>query len=292
MVRRQSLSYNINRHNRARRSADMESEEEISQQDVQQTEEQQQQLQDRVDRRRRRMTIQSTAISNEHDIYALVELWNVLWKETTSISLCRTCNSIGLGDSRRQQHKNTSSRQVNKVCRKCVKEKEKWSAENDMQPLEVPEIFRRITQQEVNCLRQINPVLPIVDKRDHFRGSIMNLSNPMQSVAKKLPIASRYIKIDKISPHGEEKTMLVKTDTIYECLRFLKANNCFYKDIEFNDEEEEVVHQNIDDQQGEDDEDDVAAQKIMNEIEVLYNSSMELASTKHANEIKENLRKF
>ncbi|MEN2496007.1 MAG: hypothetical protein MHMPM18_000579, partial [Marteilia pararefringens] len=80
----------------------------------------------------------------------------------------------------------------------------------------------------------INPVLPIVDKRGTFTGSIINFGNPVQKLASKLPCKSNYLLIDSVSPHGRERQLFVNASRISESLTWLEEHNKFYRDVQID----------------------------------------------------------
>ena len=140
-----------------------------------------------------------------------------------------------------------------KNCAKCTKFPQKWGPRNDCHPTDLPDVFIGLTQQATSCIRmvikilknmvfdncfflKINPIKPIVDKRDGFKGRMMNFINELQSVTKILPDPSPIIVFDKISPSEKEKTIIVEQKRVHEALVSLKQNNEFYKDIDLNQE--------------------------------------------------------
>ena len=64
----------------------------------------------------------------------------------------------------------------------------------------------------------------------------MNFINQNQSIIMKLPNNYHIIIVDKISPNGKLKTLMVEQKKVHGALLFLKGSNQFFKDIEINEQ--------------------------------------------------------
>ena len=69
----------------------------------------------------------------------------------------------------------------------------------------------------------------------------MNFINPVQTVANSLPNKNPVIVLDKISPNGKEKVLIVHQKIIHTTLSILKQLNQFYANISINSEMTESI---------------------------------------------------
>ncbi|MEN2499952.1 MAG: hypothetical protein MHMPM18_004129, partial [Marteilia pararefringens] len=189
------------------------------------------------------------------------KLWIREWRRSTSIKWCGNCYELLFA--------RTDNIQRNREISKCERNPRKWNEENYTCPKNIPNIFKRFPMQSVNCIRLINPVPPIVDKRGSFRGTVMNFENPPQKLSTKLPTKSKYILTDSRSAHGKEKRLFVSSHRLTASLRWLVANNFFYRGVEID--ATELSNQSLDatSRIGKSDE---QAQQIEEQLEYLYNT--------------------
>lgn len=89
---------------------------------------------------------------------ALIARWeSALAKKLTFIH-CKNCGEVVMS----------------KQCSKCSKDKLMFSKENDALPREIPPIMENISHYLASAIARINTVTPIVDRKNTFKGRVIN----------------------------------------------------------------------------------------------------------------------
>lgn len=146
-------------------------------------------------------------------------------------TLCPTCNesfpSITL---------------VKGECRRCHAEKaspKKFSAENNMDPGEVPDELQDLTEVEEMLIARVFPVMSVYRLRggQHgYRGNVINFPQDVQELAKKLPrhpssLDVLVIRRQSASNSEAFRDFRVRRSKVVHALSWLKENNRYYADI-------------------------------------------------------------
>ena len=98
--------------------------------------------------------------------------------------------------------------------------------------LEIGNLFSYYIAIFILFSKKINPVNVIVDQRLGFSGKMINFLNEVQTVADSLPNTNEIIVLDKISPNGKQKKLIVDSRTLHIALMILKDINPHYAQIQ------------------------------------------------------------
>lgn len=164
-------------------------------------------------------------------------------------TLCPTCNecfpSIVL---------------VQGECRRCNAEKnrpKKFSEENNMDPGDVPEELRDLTEIEEMLIAQVFPVMSVYRLRGGqlgYRGHVINFPQDVQEFTTRLPRYPSSLDVLIVRRQSENSTSFrdftVRRAKVACALSWLKANNRYYSDIIIDNEALQSLPSNgsIDDQ--------------------------------------------
>ncbi|CAG8816966.1 1521_t:CDS:2, partial [Cetraspora pellucida] len=150
-------------------------------------------------------------------------------------TLCPTCNkrfpSIVL---------------VMRECRRCYSEKtlpKRFSADNNMDPGEVPEELQNLTDIEEMLIAQVFPVMSVYKLRGGqygYRGNVINFPQNVQEFITRLPRHPSSLDVLVIfrqsANSGSFRDFIVRRDKVASALYWLKANNIYYAKITIDNE--------------------------------------------------------
>ncbi|PKY12906.1 hypothetical protein RhiirB3_322927, partial [Rhizophagus irregularis] len=136
---------------------------------------------------------------------------------------------------------------VNGKCRRCYSEKimpNKFSAENNMDPGEVPEELRDLTEIEEMLIARAFTVMSVYRLRGGqygYRGNVINFPQDVHEFATRLPRNPLSLEILIIRRHSASdltafRDFTVRRAKVTRALQWLKANNRYYADIIIDEE--------------------------------------------------------
>ena len=136
---------------------------------------------------------------------------------------------------------------VKGTCRRCHTEKKtpkKFSAENNMDPGDVPEELKGLTEIEEMLIAQVFTVMSVYRLRggqNGYRGNIINFPQDVHEFTKWLPRNPFSLDVLVVQRQSSNETtayrdFYVRRDKVARALVWLKANNRYYEDIIIDNE--------------------------------------------------------
>lgn len=133
-------------------------------------------------------------------------------------------------------------RALKKVCVHGKQNCRLYSADNDMDPGNVPPELDGLSYIEEQLIAKIHPIISVYKIQGHqygYKGNVVNFPQKVNELAKKLPHKISDINsIVTIRCGNESKhaDFRVRTKKVRDALRFLKKNNPYYYDIEISED--------------------------------------------------------
>jgi ATP-dependent DNA helicase PIF1 len=132
-------------------------------------------------------------------------------------------------------------------CRRCYTEKDspkKFSAENNMDPGEVPEELQGLSEIEEMLIARVFPVMSVYRLRggQHgYHGNVINFPQDVKEFATHLPqhpssLDVLIVRRQSANDSATFRDFKVRRDKITRALWWLKENNCYYSDIVIDNE--------------------------------------------------------
>ena len=130
------------------------------------------------------------------------------------------------------------------ICIRCKRDKHEvklFSADNDMNPGEVPPSLEGLTQVEEMLIARAHPIMSVYHRKGGQRGysgHAINLPQDIQGFLNELPCHISDLPLLVIWQQGSNDTRkdwIVRRDRVLAALLWLRDNNKFYKDIEIDD---------------------------------------------------------
>lgn len=126
------------------------------------------------------------------------------------------------------------------VCCHCKKNRVKFTADNHMDPKDVPPELQDLSYVEQLLIARVQPVMRVYRVRSRglpgqyaYKGNIINVGQNLTEIARSLPrtpssLSTVVVRKDSVSGHRD---FHVRRDKVLNAIRFLKSNNPFYADI-------------------------------------------------------------
>ena len=132
-------------------------------------------------------------------------------------------------------------------CRRCYNEKEypkKFSAENNMDPGDVPEELQGLSEIEEMLIARVFPVMSVYRLRGGqygYRGNVINFPQDVEEFATHLPRHPSSLNVLIVRRQSANNSAIfrdfkVRRDKVARALWWLKKNNCYYSDIVIDNE--------------------------------------------------------
>lgn len=129
------------------------------------------------------------------------------------------------------------------ICLRCQRDKtvpKLYSADNDMDPGELPACLEGMTQIEEMLIARACPIMTVYRKHGGQRGysgHVLNLPQSIEHFLSELPPRVSELPLISIKRTGSNNTeahFKVRRDKVFNALLWLKHNNRFYRDIVIN----------------------------------------------------------
>lgn len=158
--------------------------------------------------------------------------------KTAKLLNCRSCNESWFDITMNSPDK----------CKRCAnydksKKFNKFSAENNMDPGPVPEIFAELSPVEEMLIARVHPVICVFRRKGgqyFYKNHVINFRQNVTEFASKLPHTlsslSKVFIVRRTSSTTEyQRDFVVSKSRVYRCLAWLKQNNKFYSDIQIDE---------------------------------------------------------
>jgi len=140
---------------------------------------------------------------------------------------------------------------VEETCHRCHREKtipKKFSKENYMDPGELPEQLKGLTEIEEMLIAQVFCVMSVYWLRrgqNGYKGNVINFPQDIREFTTHLPrhpssLNVLVVRRQSATSLAEFRDFTVRRDKVHNALIWLKLNNRYYKDITINNETSEV----------------------------------------------------
>jgi hypothetical protein len=176
----------------------------------------------------------SATTINEDELHMLKNFRNKM--DNIYYKLCNVCNE-----------RIPSLTLIREMCRRCYNEKntpKKFSAENNMDPGEVPEELKTLTEIEEMLIAQVFTVIMVYRLRggqNGYRGNVINFHQDIQEFTNRLPRSPSSLDIlvvrrESANDPSAFRDFTVRRGKVGRALIWLKENNPYYRDIIIDDE--------------------------------------------------------
>ena len=161
------------------------------------------------------------------------------WAKETMYKYTQFCNDFELFHCEichETWPSNTKTYQRKSICKRCMRDKKKFSSDNCLIPSPVPEELQNLTMVEKLLISRVVPIMKVYIRpggQRAYKGHCINIAQNTNKVAKVLPNLPSELSILTVAKSTSKGPNLfqVHRHKVWRALLWLKQNNPFYNDV-------------------------------------------------------------